>query len=178
MMNNLRGLVSLAAVVLVSPAYAQTTDSLRDRLEARFTELQANSGAPGATAAIVLADGRTLTLAAGFADSARRIVMTSQHRMHGGSTGKTFVAAVIMQLLSEGRLGLDEHIIRWFSRERWFARFPTARNITVRMLLNHSGGVPDHVRLRTFVNAVLISSPDRVWKPAEILGYLADAKPV
>jgi D-alanyl-D-alanine carboxypeptidase len=171
-------IASLALLTIAPAARAQSPDSLRDRLQARFAEWQAASGNPGATAAIVLADGRTITLTAGFADTTRHIPITSAHRLHGGSTGKTFVAAIIMQLVDEGRLGLDDKVSRWFSNEPWFARFPNAKDLTVRMLLNHSGGVPDHVTLRQVVSDVLNASPDRVWTPAEILGYLDGAKPL
>src|SRR5215471_11625079 len=113
-------MTTLALVAAVSSiAVAQDTTTLRDRLQSRFAELQAASGVPGATAAIVLADGRTITLAAGFADTSRKIVMTPQHRLHGGSTGKTFVAAIILQLVAEGRVGLDDHLSRWFSGQPW-----------------------------------------------------------
>ncbi|GAA2786104.1 serine hydrolase domain-containing protein [Crossiella cryophila] len=59
-------------------------------------------------------------------------------RFRIGSNTKTFVATVVLQLVAEGRIGLDspaaDHL----------PRFALDRRITVRMLLAHTSGVFNH----------------------------------
>ena len=57
---------------------------------------------PGVTFGIALADGSVFALASGEADTSRHIAMRPTDRMLEGSVGKTYVAAVAMQLVAEG----------------------------------------------------------------------------
>jgi D-alanyl-D-alanine carboxypeptidase len=52
-----------------------------------------------------------------------------------GSTTKTFAAAVVLQLVEEGRLKLDDTI------DTWFPDAPNARLITIEQLLRHTNGL-------------------------------------
>src|SRR5512142_1349668 len=62
-----------------------------------------------------------------------------EHRI--GSLTKTFVAATVLQLVGEGRLGLDEPVGRYVGD-----RLPPdlASAVTVRMLLQHTSGIGDY----------------------------------
>jgi D-alanyl-D-alanine carboxypeptidase len=166
----------LAMLIVSARAEAQDTARLRTQLQARLEELLASSHIPGATAAVVLPNGQVIAVAAGFADTATKQRMVPASRLPSGSTGKTFVAAIILQLVSEGRLRLDDPIGTWFGHDRWFAGLPNHSGITVRMLLNHTSGLPDHVTERAFIHDVL-AEPTRVWKPEELVGYILDHPP-
>jgi D-alanyl-D-alanine carboxypeptidase len=100
---------------------------------------------PGATAAVALPDGRILGFATGLADLEKKIAMTKDVRMPAGSIGKTFVAAVALDLVADGKLKLDDRVARWLGNEPWFKRLPNGDTMTVRHLLNHSSGLIDHV---------------------------------
>jgi D-alanyl-D-alanine carboxypeptidase len=165
-----------AAALSALPARAQNLDGLSSRLQGRLTELHAPSKVPGVTAAVVLADGRVIALAAGFADTARGSRMTPESLLPSGSTGKTFVAALMLQLVAEGKVGLEDPLSRWFGAAPWFPSLPNGSAVTVRMLLNHTSGIPDHVIERGFITD-LLAAPTRVWKPEELLAYILDAKP-
>ncbi|WP_432140974.1 serine hydrolase domain-containing protein [Streptomyces sp. bgisy084] len=52
-----------------------------------------------------------------------------------GSTTKTFTATVVLQLVAEGRIGLDSPV------DDYLPRFGLDRRITVRMLLQHTSGL-------------------------------------
>ncbi|MFE4570888.1 serine hydrolase domain-containing protein [Paenibacillus chitinolyticus] len=52
-----------------------------------------------------------------------------------GSNTKTFTATVVLQLVAEGRIGLDDSVVDYLSE------FGLDRRITVRMLLQHTSGV-------------------------------------
>ena len=59
-------------------------------------------------------------------------------RFRIGSNTKTFVATVVLQLVAEGKIGLDASVAGYLPQ------FGLDRRITVRMLLGHTSGVFNH----------------------------------
>ena len=57
-----------------------------------------------------------------------------------GSTSKMFATAAVMQLVDEGRVELDAPVVRYLPQFTMMS--PQYRQITVRMLLDHSAGFP------------------------------------
>lgn len=110
---------------------------------------------PGISAAYVLANGDLVAAASGFADVEREIPMTTHTRMLAGSIGKTFVAATAAALADEGVLDLDAPVSNWLSDRPWFTRLPNHRSMTLRHLLNHTAGLPDHVHDPAFARALV-----------------------
>lgn len=111
-------------------------------------------GFPGATAAFVLPDGTSGAAATGIADLEAGTPMTTQSRMLSASIGKTFVGAAAVALARDGVLDLDAPVSRWLGDRQWFARLPNHDTITLRHLLNHTAGLPDHVHLEPFAEEV------------------------
>jgi D-alanyl-D-alanine carboxypeptidase len=155
------------------PSVAELESAVRDRLEAARVE----HGFPGACAAFVLPDRRLGRVAVGFVDAERESPLTVEHRMLSGSIGKTYVAAVALQLVAEDTLELDARIAAYLDDCAWLDRLPNHDSITVRMLLNHTSGIPEHVLMPEFAEAVL-ADPDRVWPPEEIVGFVLDEEPL
>lgn len=112
--------------------------------------LVADQGLPGAVAAVRLDDGRSFAAAAGFADVDAGRAMTVESRFLGASVGKTFVSALALALAGEGRLDLDRPVSHWLGERAWFAGLPNAEALSVRVLLNHSSGIPDHLHMPEF----------------------------
>lgn len=139
----------------------------------RLREFHAAGDFPGATVGFVLADGRSGGAAVGMADLEEGREMQPTDRMLAGSIGKTYLAAVVMQLVGEGKLGLDDPVSRWLGDEPWFGRLPNGSELTVRMLMNHTSGIAEHVQDRAFQEAIL-AAPDRVWAPAELVEFILD----
>lgn len=164
--------------LFICPSLAQASlAQLRQRIEAKLNELKATAEYPGVTVGFVLPDGKSGAVSAGYADLESKTPLKPTDRMLAGSIGKTYVAAVVLQLVQEGRLSLDDKIATWFGREAWFARLPNAQDITLRMLMNHTSGIPEHVLDKAFLAAIK-ANPDRVWKPEELIAYIFDAKPL
>ena len=128
------------------------------------------------TAGFVLPDGRSGSVAIGLADLERKTPMRVGDRMLAGSIGKTYFSAVALQLVAEGKLDLDTKIKKWLGSEPWFARLPNGADITLRMLMNHTSGVPEHVLDPTFIAAVK-KEPDKHWSPPELVAYVLGKKP-
>jgi D-alanyl-D-alanine carboxypeptidase len=138
---------------------------------------------PGATAAFILPGGRVFGCATGYSDAELGIPMTADMRMPSGSIGKTYVAAVALSLAHDGMLSLDDKISKWLGGEDWFGRLPNSDDITLRMLLNHSGGLVDHVfdvpafheAARTLFSG---GDPDRYFTPRELVEFALDREPL
>ena len=86
---------------------------------------------PGA-AALAVGPGFSWERAAGVADAETDAPLTTYHRFRIGSVTKTFVAAVVLQLVGEGALALDAEV------------GAIAEGVTLRQLLNHTSGLPDY----------------------------------
>jgi len=170
---------SLAAFCAVAAAQRKPSvtdvNALRKELQQKLDEWHKSGAFPGATAGIVLANDDSFGLAVGFSDRDAKTKMRTDDRMLAGSTGKTIAAAVAFQLVREGKIGLDDKIARYLSREPWFGRLPNANDITIRHLLNHTSGLVRYEFKETFTRA-LTSDPMKTWTPAERLAFLLDEK--
>ena len=159
-------------------------DRLTERFQARLDQLRNEAGFPGATAAFILADGRSACVATGYADKENRTPMKPDTRMPAGSIGKTFTAAVAISLVHEGKLNLDDKIETWLGKEDWFGRLPNGKDITLRMLLNHSSGLRDHVFEENFREAIheRLNKPDPdldfVFSPRELVAFVLNTEPL
>jgi D-alanyl-D-alanine carboxypeptidase len=125
---------------------------------------------------VVLPNGESFGLAVGFSDREAKIDMRSTDRMLAGSVGKTFAAATALQLIKEGKIGLDDKIEKYLGSEPWFGRLPNAKDITVRQLMNHTSGLVRYEFKDQFTKD-LTANPAKAWKPAELVAYLLDEKP-
>ena len=153
-------------------------DAVADAAHAIVAAL-VDGGLTGASAAVVMPDGRIVTATAGLSSADHDTPMTPDDRMLSGSVGKTFVTAVAHRLVADGRLDLDAPVRSYFPAEpeaEWLARVPNARTATTRQLLRHTAGMPRYVYAPGFF-AALVDEPDRVWRPADLLAYVFDAPP-
>lgn len=133
----------------------------------RFLDDLVAAGAPGAAAR--LADGENIQYAAsGLADLQGKRLMEPDLCFRAGSVTKTFVATLVLQLASEGTLGLDDPV------ERWFPGIVTyANDVSIRHLLSHTSGMPDYV---PSILPALHSSEHRrlhTWAPRELIDLTA-----
>jgi D-alanyl-D-alanine carboxypeptidase len=172
-------LVAMVSLGIVQNATAAPKPSTgetsvqQQRLQKVLNDLHEKNGFPGMTAAVVLPDGKVITAATGYADVESKKPMRPDDRMLAGSIGKTFFDAIFMRLADDGKLDLNQKISFWLKDEAWFQRLPNANDITFKMLLNHTSGIPEHVESPEFV-AALWKDPDKVWTPKELLAYSLD----
>jgi D-alanyl-D-alanine carboxypeptidase len=147
----------------------------RERLRAVLDEYRTKSGFPGAVASVYLSDGTSVDVAVGVADRDLKTPMETGSRMLAGSVGKTFFAALALQLVAEGRLGLDDPVKKYLGAAPWFSRLPNGSRLTVRMLMNHTSGVGDY---SPEVEAELVKEPDRERTPPELLESVLGREPL
>ena len=172
--------VFIVCLLLTLAVHAQTVtvnqSDLRTALQAKLDEWHKAGSFPGATFGVVLANGESFGLAVGFSDRETKTPMMPTDQMLAGSVGKTFAAATALQLIKEGKIGLDDKIEKYLGREPWFSRLPNAKDITVRQLMNHTSGLVRYEFKEQFTKD-LTANPEKVWKPAELVAYLLDEKP-
>jgi D-alanyl-D-alanine carboxypeptidase len=156
-----------------APRPQATSGPLRDRIQTYLDEWRASSTFPGVAVGVVLKDGTAIGVVSGVSDRAAAKPMTVDDRMLAGSTGKTFFAAVALQLIEHGTLDLDAPISKYLGSRPWFARLPNAKDITVRHLMTHTSGLVRY-ELNPKFTADLRASPDKVWQPEEEIAYLLD----
>lgn len=75
-----------------------------------------------------------------------------------GSVTKTFVSAVILTLVRDGKVGLDD------SLSTWVPGLPSTDGITVRMLMNHTSGIFNYTEVAAF-----FTDRKRKWMPHELV---------
>src|SRR6266487_4356808 len=98
----------------------------------------------------------------GTSDLATRAPMNVNSHMRIGSITKTFTATVILQLVDEGKLGLNDPV------SKYFPEVPNGSNITIREVLNMTSGLFDYTEDEGLFKTVL-AHPDKVWDPWELL---------
>jgi D-alanyl-D-alanine carboxypeptidase len=184
-MKELKSILILAVTILTigsvrlvaqRPVVTGGTNVLKKELQAKLDEWHKAGKFPGATLGVALANGESFGLAVGYSDRDAKTPMKPFDRMLAGSVGKTFAAATALQLVKEGKIGLDDKIEKYLGKEVWFPRLPNAKDVTIRQLMSHTSGLVRYEFKDEFTK-YLTEHPMKVWTPEERLAYLFDEKP-
>lgn len=166
----------VSVLLFAASVFAQKdTNALRRILQASLDEWHKSGKFAGATLGVVLEDGTSFGLATGFSDLETKTPMKPTDVLLAGSVGKTYVAAVALQLVKEGKINLDDRIEKYLGQEKWFSRLPNAKEITVRQLMNHTSGLVRYEFKERFTKD-LTANADKVWRPEELVAYILDEK--
>ena len=94
---------------------------------------------PGLSLAVLRGDRALMSRGYGFANVELHVPASDSTIYQSGSMGKQFTAALVEMLVGEGRLHLDDLIVRWFPEGAtvW-------QGITVRHLLTHTSGIAEY----------------------------------
>ncbi len=137
---SIRSLFKIAfsiALILPSPAYAQTFEQRVDRYVSSFSSHEAFSGV------ILAAVGGRIIYHKGFGLASREFGIANgpDTKFQVGSISKAFTAVLALKLAEKGILKLDATI------SDYLADYPaaTGKKITIRQLLSHTSGIPHHI---------------------------------
>lgn len=83
------------------------------------------------------------------------------------SVTKTFTAALVLELVQEGKLSLTDQVGKYFPISQINATL--SDQVTIHQLLSHQSGYSDFVSNPQFLGAVFLN-PAKLWTPAEIVG--------
>jgi D-alanyl-D-alanine carboxypeptidase len=147
----------------------QSTFKNANAVQALLNELTSKD-IPGVSLAVYSPNG-LFTATAGYASKEDRIAMQPCHLMYLQSVSKTYMSVCILKLVEQGRLQLDKPITHYLSAEHKNI-FPYADSVSVRMLLNHTSGIPEYNNQEAYITK-LLSIPDYPFKPKDYLQYVA-----
>lgn len=154
---------------------ARLIERIENRWRARLQSTRRRHDAPGISVAAVLPNGLVVTCAVGYADLEQGVALNPSHRMLSGSIGKTYVAALAVQLVQQGRLQLDRTARSYLPRAKWLQRLPGAGEVTIRQLLRHESGLPRWVFAQNVMESV-VNDPTRIWTNAERMETIRNSK--
>src|SRR5436190_7057692 len=151
MMTNIRSVSALALLACgAAPALAQSRATLVARLDSISAAPVKAGDVAGLTVAVVRGRDTLLMRGYGFADLENRVAVTPQTVFRIGSITKQFTSAAVMQLVEQGRIGLDDDITKYIPNAPVHGR-----RILVRHLLNHTSGIPSYTDIGPAFGAVM-----------------------
>ncbi|WP_163507493.1 serine hydrolase domain-containing protein [Fodinicola acaciae] len=131
-------------MAVVQPNAALAGEKLGD--VQRALDAMVAAGTPGALARVE-DSGRSWTVTSGVADIDTAAPVPREARFRAASLTKAMVSTVVLQLAAGRRLDLDQPVGRW--QPGIVAR---ADRITVRQLMNHTGGLADYMAAPEFAD--------------------------
>lgn len=138
------------SVVSTALAVESETTLTHEELNELLEQICTEQDMPGLRAAVLLPDGQLIQGVVGLGDVENEIPLDHEIGMPGGSTGKTFVAALTMLLVEDGTLSLDDLASKWVGNQEWFHGLPNKEAIRVRHLLAHTSGMSDYPRTKRY----------------------------
>jgi D-alanyl-D-alanine carboxypeptidase len=140
------------------------------KLESTLQDLVA-AGVPGVSLALYSESEGWWASSAGLAKIEEGIPMETCHLQYLQSVAKTYLAVAILRLYERGEIDLDRPITEYLPGSI-IAAINDSRKITVRMLLNHTSGIPEYNFDPQYVS-YLLQHPDHKFKPEDYIGYIA-----
>jgi D-alanyl-D-alanine carboxypeptidase len=167
-------IVAAATVLAVAlPGAASGTARHPQPLQAALDGLVA-AGAPGA----VLLDrhgDRTVRLASGYADIVAPRRMHAGDRFRAASQMKSLTATIVLQLVQEGRFGLDDPVDRLLPG---VIPHGYGAGVTVRHLLQNNSGLVDFNTDPRVLAPYLAGDLGHVWTPQQLLDIAFEHEPL
>ena len=132
--------IVIALLLVTGPlARAREGDATSARVDSVVEAQRKTQKIPGVSLA-VCRDGRIVKAAGyGLANVEWDIPVTPETIFQTGSVGKQFTATAVMMLVEEGKLGLDDKIVKFIPEAP-----ATWNDVTVRNLLTHTSGIADY----------------------------------
>jgi len=170
--RSMAGIAIMVAVVLATAgclsARTEPAAPGPEALHPTLTRWRTKADIP-ATVLGVIHPGGSWRGADGTAERGGSAPATTDAPFRIASITKVFVAVVVLQLVEEGKLGLDDPVSTHLASY-------TLEPVTIRQLLNHTSGIPDYT-LATGFNKQLLEHRDRRWTTAEVLALVQGKEP-
>ncbi|MEW2569759.1 serine hydrolase domain-containing protein [Streptomyces sp. NPDC047070] len=142
-----------------------------DRTLDTLAQKAADTGSLGVIVRVGTGKGKALQTArqASWTKADHRLAPGDLFRV--GSNTKTLTATLVLQQVAEHRIGLDDTVDKWLP-----GAVRGGKDITVRMLLNHTSGLGDFFLTPQFLGS-LTGQEERTWTPQELLAITPDQDP-
>ncbi|WP_422081617.1 serine hydrolase domain-containing protein [Ulvibacterium sp.] len=127
-------------------------------------------GVPGLSLAVYNEQMGLWSHAEGLANLENRTPLTTGHMHYLQSISKTYMAVVILQLYEKGKLKLEDPLVQYLDYP-WLKSIKGVDKITLKMLLNHTSGLPEYSTDPLLVSRI-IQDPLTVLNVPEMLSYI------
>jgi D-alanyl-D-alanine carboxypeptidase len=162
----------VAGISLLSGCGAsKRTETVPLSVRTRASQLVA-AGVPGVVIFGRRGD-RSFALAEGVTNRATSHALRADAPFRIGSVTKSYVAVVVLQLVAEGKLGIDDPVEQYLPR-----LVPGGRRITIRELLNHTSELFDYMNDERFMRPFLTGHLGRVQTPVQLVKVAARHPPL
>ncbi|OOG74846.1 serine hydrolase [Algoriphagus sp. A40] len=164
-------------LIFTDQAFAQGTDqtctsSNSEAATQRFEKVQGKMdqlvkvGIPGIAAGVKTSE-EYWSGSAGLSSLENRTPMTVCNLQYLQSISKTYLAVSILQLKDQGKIDLDKPVSDYLPADlsSWISK---SNVMTVRMLLNHTSGIPEYNYLPEYIT-VLLQNPDYPFEPRDYM---------
>ncbi|WP_324024893.1 serine hydrolase domain-containing protein [Maribacter sp. BPC-D8] len=128
--------------MLIGSTYAQTNDSISNKLTNELEQIAGDGPIVGFSVAIVNEEGTLYENGFGFADKKANKKYTENTLQNIGSISKTFIGVALLKARELGKLKLDDPINDYLPFKVEHPKFKNAP-ITIRQLASHTSGIKD-----------------------------------
>jgi CubicO group peptidase (beta-lactamase class C family) len=135
--------------------------ALPGQLDSLFSA-QIKPGGPGVSVLIMKGDSTIFSKSYGLADLETKEPVTDKTLFNVGSITKTFVMNSILILRDEGKLSLEDSLIKYFPE---FKNKEIGRKVKIKHLLTHTSGLPDLRPVRDNQEFYLTADDAQNWAP-------------
>src|SRR5204863_2792135 len=97
-----------------------------------------------------------------WGESMTGVRATPEMHFRNGAVAIAYIGIVLLQLRDKGVLSLEDKL------SKYFAQYPKADLVTLKMLMNGTSGYPDYVNEKVLVPP-LYANPFRQWTPDELI---------
>ena len=140
--------LSLAAGPPVMAAELPSFTRTVAEAQAGITDAVATGAVDSISVSITSTDALVWAGAGGDQDTGKAASTATTYGI--GSVSKVITTVAVMQLVDKGKIGLDQPVVKYLPA--FTMKSPQHRQITVRMLLNHSAGFPGSTYTDGFLN--------------------------
>ncbi|WUS29356.1 beta-lactamase family protein [Streptomyces sp. NBC_01255] len=144
--------------------FPELTPAVAAKLDTAIRDVMRDGDVPGVVVALSAPDKGTYIRSFGEADTATGAAMSPGLFMRIGSETKTFTVTAVLELVDEGKVGLDDPISDYVDG------VPNGDKITLRDLAAMRSGLFNYTGDEDFYKA-LTSDPDRPFTPQQLLDY-------
>lgn len=116
-----------------------------DKYVAALKKRMAEDGVPGASLSITENGKIVYSKGFGYANVEKKVPVDTDTLFHIGSVGKMYCTAAMLKLAQDKKISLDDPVTRYLPKFKMDD--PRYKDITVRMLLNHSAGLPTDISM-------------------------------
>ncbi len=164
--------LTLAVLLFIAPTFSQSTTKT-EQLDKLMTHCFENNLFNGTI--LVSENGKVIFRKAyGYADMETKEKLKPESSFYLASVSKQFTTMAVMMLKEKGKLSYEDKLTKFFPE------FPDyADRVTVRHLMTHTSGIPDHYRLGAYkvdltnadVKDLLVKQEKLDFEPGEKYSY-------